>query len=69
MKFERIKININKIIISAIWYLILLLDISTICSAQIKLSDFNDFKHYTDEDGLASSYIRGVQEDKYGFLG
>jgi len=45
-----------------------LLGISTICSAQIELSDFNDFKHFTEEDGLASTYISDIQEDKYGFL-
>ena len=41
---------------------------STICSAQIALSHFNDYKHYTVEDGLASTYISGITEDKYGFL-
>jgi len=54
--------------LSCIFVLTVLLGISTICSAQIKLSDFNDFKHYTEENGLASTYILDIQEDKYGFL-
>jgi len=36
--------------------------------AQIKLTDFNDVEHYTEEDGLPSSYITDITEDKYGFL-
>lgn len=47
---------------------LLLLSHSTICLTQIKLSDFNDYKHYTDEDGLASTYISDIEEDKFGFL-
>ncbi len=49
-------------------FLVILLFASTICSAQIELSHFNDYKHYTVEDGLASTYITSIQEDKYGFL-
>ncbi len=49
-------------------FMIFLLITSTICSAQIKLSDFNDYKHYTEENGVASPYITGIREDKYGFL-
>ena len=48
--------------------LIFLLIASTICSAQIKLSDFNDYTHYTVEDGLPSTFISGITEDKHGFL-
>ncbi len=36
--------------------------------AQIKPSYFNDFKHYTDEDGLPTTYISAIREDKNGFL-
>ncbi|NOX45866.1 MAG: hypothetical protein GXO89_02685, partial [Chlorobi bacterium] len=35
---------------------------------QIKLSDLNNIEHYTEENGLASTYITDVQEDKHGFL-
>jgi signal transduction histidine kinase/DNA-binding response OmpR family regulator/ligand-binding sensor domain-containing protein len=45
-----------------------LLIISLIGNAQIKLSDFNNFNHYTEENGLASKYISAIQEDKHGFL-
>ena len=38
-------------------FLVLLLITSTICSAQIELSHFNDYKHYTAENGLPSTYI------------
>ncbi|MEN8139010.1 MAG: ATP-binding protein [Bacteroidota bacterium] len=49
--------------------LLILLLTSTICIAQIKLSDFNNYKHYTKEkDDLASSYITDIKEDKYGFI-
>jgi len=40
----------------------------SVCRAQIKPSDFNDYKHYTDENGLPSTYISVIQEDKNGFL-
>jgi len=36
--------------------------------AQIKPSYFNDFRHYTSESGLSSSYISTIGEDKKGFL-
>lgn len=49
-------------------FLVLLLITSNICSAQIILSDFNDFKHYTEENGLPSTYISEITEDKHGFL-
>lgn len=41
---------------------------SSVCSAQIKASDFNNYTHYTEENGLLSSYITEICEDKYGFL-
>lgn len=67
--------NVNKQVFSVlrlhciqcIFFLILLLT-STICSAQIELSHFNDYKHYTSENGLASTYVTSIQEDKHGFL-
>ncbi len=49
-------------------FLVFLLTTSKICRAQIELTDFNDYKHYTEEDGLASTYISGILEDKHGFL-
>ncbi|NOX87275.1 MAG: response regulator, partial [Chlorobi bacterium] len=42
--------------------------ISGICHAQIQLSHFNDFNHYTKEDGLASTTVYDIAEDKNGFL-
>lgn len=41
---------------------------TTNCSAQIKLSDFNDYTHYTVDDGLPSTFITEITEDKHGFL-
>ncbi|MEN8186014.1 MAG: ATP-binding protein [Bacteroidota bacterium] len=41
---------------------------SPVCEAQIRLSNFSDYKVYTKENGLASTYITDFQEDKYGFL-
>jgi signal transduction histidine kinase/DNA-binding response OmpR family regulator/ligand-binding sensor domain-containing protein len=48
--------------------LILLLIGPAIINAQIKQSHFNYFKQYTQEDGLASTYVSDILEDKYGFL-
>ena len=42
--------------------------ISSVCNAQIKPSYLNNNQHYTKENGLASTYILEIQEDKYGFL-
>ncbi len=48
--------------------MIIVIGISGICHAQIQFSHFNDFDHYTKEDGLASTVVSGIREDKYGFL-
>jgi ligand-binding sensor domain-containing protein len=48
--------------------MIIVIGISGICHAQIQFSHFNDFKHYTEENGLPSTVVHGIQEDKYGFL-
>jgi signal transduction histidine kinase/DNA-binding response OmpR family regulator/ligand-binding sensor domain-containing protein len=55
------------------WFIIMfivifLLGHSVQAWTQIKLTDFNDAEYYTVEDGLPSSYITNVAEDKYGFL-
>ncbi len=42
--------------------------VSEVCHAQIQLSHFNDFKHYTEEDGLPSTTVYDIAEDKNGFL-
>jgi len=59
---------LRKHYLPSIFFFILLLVTPSICSAQIKLSHFNDYQHYTVEDGLASIYISGIKEDKHGFL-
>ncbi|MEN8124680.1 MAG: ATP-binding protein [Bacteroidota bacterium] len=53
---------------SLITIILVALFTSSVCKAQIKLSDFNDYIHYTEENGLASTYITDIQVDKYGFL-
>jgi len=51
-----------------VFILTVVLGIPGIGNAQIKPADFNDFKHYTEEHGLPSAYLQGIQEDKNGFL-
>lgn len=49
-------------------FVLIIIGVSGICNAQIQFSIFNDLHHYTEEDGLASTFLFGVQEYKYGFL-
>ena len=53
---------------SCAFVLLSMLIATTICNAQIELSHFDNYKHYTSANGLASTYINGIQEDKHGFL-
>jgi len=48
------------------WTVILLSSIST--KAQIELFHFNGFSFYTEINGLPSTYITDIREDKHGFL-
>lgn len=40
----------------------------SVTTAQIKLEQFDNFIHYDELNGLASTYINGIVEDKNGFL-
>ena len=49
-------------------FLLVLLETSTICDAQVDLSHFSYYEHYSQDNGLPSTYISDIKEDKYGFL-
>gem|GEM_PF-1730276 len=46
----------------------MLLISSILCHAQINLSVFKNYTFYSGKDGLASSFISAIGEDKHGFL-
>jgi len=68
VKAIKIKTTFYKSILSATTLVTIILFSAIAAKAQIEISNFNGYTYYTEENGLASTYITDIEEDKYGFL-